>query len=145
MASVLEFAKSTIAKALGPQGPALPFTIGEPELQQERDSIFAIHKGQRKDDPNVQISVFIFDIVRNPDKRELARNALKKARTIRHPQALKFIDGAETETQIIIGVEQVVPLSIKLQGNPNQNLLGWGLYKLAVIMKFLNTVRDFHY
>jgi hypothetical protein len=48
MASVLEFAKSTLAKALGPQGPALSFTIGETETRQDFDSLFTLHKGTKK-------------------------------------------------------------------------------------------------
>ena len=104
MASVLEFAKSTLVRALGPQGPNLPFSIGEPQGQQDYDCLWRLHKGTKKvrdgqthflKDDGSAVTVFIMDLNRNPDKKELARNALKKARTIRHPNVLKFIDGAE--------------------------------------------------
>ena len=78
------------------------------------------------------VSVFICDLTRHTDKKELARNALKKAKTIRHPNILKFIDGIETETQIIIGTEYVEPLSASIRENQNADLICWGLYKIAV-------------
>ena len=41
------------------------------------------------------MTVFVCDISRYRDKLPLARNALKRAKTIRFPGALKFIDGIE--------------------------------------------------
>jgi len=51
----------------------------------------------KKKDDGSAISIFIFDIERNYDKVDLARNAFKRARTIRHPALLTFIDGVENE------------------------------------------------
>jgi len=50
---------------------------------------------KKKKDDGSAISIFIFDIERNYDKVDLARNAFKRARTIRHPALLTFIDGVE--------------------------------------------------
>jgi hypothetical protein len=48
MTSVFQLAKSTLAKALGPQGPSLPFTIGEPQSNQDYDSLWTLYKGTKK-------------------------------------------------------------------------------------------------
>lgn len=48
MASVFELAKSTLAKALGPSGPSLPFSIGDPLPNQDYDSIWRLHRGTKK-------------------------------------------------------------------------------------------------
>ncbi|KAI8822171.1 armadillo-type protein [Fimicolochytrium jonesii] len=132
---MFEFAKSAISGALTSKGPALPFSVGEPV---HFAPLWTIHDGVKKDDRS-PVSVFVFDIQRNRDKLPLARNALKKCRTIRHPDLLKVYEGVETETKIIIGTEHVTPLNVH---NPlrslNPNLIAWGLYKVAWALKFLN-------
>ncbi|RKO89272.1 armadillo-type protein, partial [Blyttiomyces helicus] len=89
-------------------------------------------------DDQTPVTVFIFDAVRDRDKLPLARNALKKSRTIRHPDMLRFIEGAETDSQIIIGTEPVEPLDVQLRDASDPNIISWGLYKIASAIKFLN-------
>ncbi|KAJ3000789.1 hypothetical protein HDV02_003591 [Globomyces sp. JEL0801] len=132
--SFLDLAKSTFSKALGPQQPTLLFTIGPVLANQDSDSIWVLHSGIKKDDTQA-VTVFIFDCKRNPDKIALARNALRRAKTIRYPGCLKFIDGTETESQIIIGTEYVTHLN--LQNPIDQNLIRLGLFKIATTLKFL--------
>ncbi|KAI9197249.1 armadillo-type protein [Polychytrium aggregatum] len=136
--SVFEFAKSTISRAIGSAaGPALPFSIGEP-ISSSPSSLWAIHRGTKKDD-NTPVSVFVFDCARFKDKVAIARNCLKRFKTIRHPDILKFIDGVETDSQIIIGTEAVEPLSSQLAESSNENMTAWGLFKIGRAIKFLNT------
>jgi SCY1-like protein 1 len=83
--------------------------------------------------------VFIFDVKNNPpEKIALAKNALKRAKTLRYPDCVKFIDGAETESQIIIGTEQVESLRSNLFNNLDLNLARLGLLKVASTIKFLS-------
>ncbi|KAJ3020363.1 hypothetical protein HKX48_000892 [Thoreauomyces humboldtii] len=90
-------------------------------------------------DDKTAVSIFIFDIARNRDKLPLARNALKKCRTIRHPDVLRVLEGVETEAKIIIGTEAVEPLTKQTPLKAlNPNLVAWGLYKIAMALKFLN-------
>ncbi|TPX56494.1 hypothetical protein PhCBS80983_g04505 [Powellomyces hirtus] len=132
---MFEYAKSALSGALGPKGPALPFSIGEPV---HFGPIWTIHDGLKKDD-RTPVSVFVFDLARHRDKLPLARNALKKCRTIRHPDMLRVLEGVETDTKIIIGTEPVTPLSTQTPlKSLNPNLIAWGLYKLAMALKFLN-------
>jgi hypothetical protein len=44
------------------------------------------------------ITIFIFDIKKNPKYLQLARNALKRAKTIRYPDCIRYIDGVEVES-----------------------------------------------
>ena len=111
-----------------------PFVIKEQEEIQDYSSIWRLFKGKKED---LDISVFILDLNKFPDKRELGRNALKRIKTLRHPSIIKFIDGVETESQIIIATEQIQMLSEKLKEN-NSNFIVWGLWKIANACKFLN-------
>ncbi|KAI8587461.1 armadillo-type protein [Geranomyces variabilis] len=132
---MFEYAKSALSGALAAKGPALPFTIGEAV---HFGPLWTLHDGLKKDD-RTPVSVFVFDVMRNRDKLPLARNALKKCRTIRHPDMLRVLEGVETDTKIIIGTEPVTPLSVHTPLNDlNPNLVAWGLYKLAMALKFLN-------
>ncbi|KAJ1343021.1 hypothetical protein BSLG_002446 [Batrachochytrium salamandrivorans] len=116
---VLDFAKSTLSKALGSQLPTLLFSIGPQSAVQPTESLWTLHSGIKK------------------DKLALAQNALRRAKTIRHPDILRYIDGCETDSQIIIGTEFVYPLSKNQHESVDTNLASFGLYKLASALKFL--------
>ena len=68
----------------------------------------------------------------------LAKNALKKLRTTRHPDVLKFMDAVETDTTVYIMTERVRPLGSELGSwtpkdiNEKQEWLLWGLHRIAV-------------
>ena len=81
--------------------------------------------------------MFIFDMKRNPSKIPLARNALKRSKTIRFPDCLKFVDGIETESQIIIGTEQVETLQSILFNELDLKLVCLGIYKITKTLKFI--------
>lgn len=75
----------------------------------------------------------------NPRKSvlPLAKNALRKLRTTRHPDVVKLLDSGETPTAVYIVVEQVRPLGRALEemkAKPEQRAewVGWGLSKIAV-------------
>ncbi|KAI8092662.1 armadillo-type protein [Halteromyces radiatus] len=68
----------------------------------------------------------------------MARNAFKRLRTLRHPDLLKYLDGVENEQAIMFVTDPVEPLSNQLGQDPDQNLVLWGLYKIANAIKFLN-------
>ncbi|ORY43541.1 ARM repeat-containing protein [Neocallimastix californiae] len=136
----MDFLKSKVKGAVAAFGKdvSLPFTIGAQVDNFNSTSLWTLHDGKKKDDGSA-ISIFIFDIERNYDKVDLARNAFKRARTIRHPALLTFIDGVENEKNIIIATEKVIPLNKQLAKEKDENLITWGLYKIAVALKFLNS------
>lgn len=85
--------------------------------------------------------MFEFDAASNPNKKKLlplANNTLKKLRTIRHPDVLKFVDAFTTDTTIYIMTERVRPLSSVLDGwsskaaKDRETWLLWGLHRISV-------------
>ena len=91
-------------------------------------------------DDGSPVSVFEFN-ANTPSKRNqlpLAKNALRKLRTIRHPDVLKFLDGVETDTTVHIMTERVRPLSTALQeasvksAREQEDWVLWGLHRVSV-------------
>ena len=86
------------------------------------------------------ISVFYFDgnVPNRKSLLPLARNALRKLRTIRHPDVLKFIGVVENDTTIYIMTERVKPLGMSLSSFADKSpaskeeWLTWGLHRITV-------------
>ena len=91
-------------------------------------------------DDSSPVSVFEFDssLPRNRNCLPVAKNALRKLRTIRHPDVLKFLDAVETDSTIHIMTERVRPLSSAIQDRASktaqekEDWLLWGLHRVAV-------------
>ena len=92
------------------------------------------------------VSVFVFE-PQNPQQKSLmplAKNALKKLRTTRHPDVLKFVDAVETDSSVHIITERVRPLAAALQEwqargkKEREDWLIWGLHRISVALAFVN-------
>lgn len=91
------------------------------------------------------VSVFEFDssLPRNRNAMPLAKNTLRKLRTIRHPDVLKFLDAVETDSSICIMTERVRPLAPAIQeraskpAQEKEDWLLWGLHRISVCCGFL--------
>ncbi|KAK6339041.1 hypothetical protein TWF696_009836 [Orbilia brochopaga] len=131
----MEFLKSAVASAIS-KGPAFGYTLGD--RVDLSDSIWALHNGTKKDDGS-KCSVFAFDINANKSRLPLAKNALRKWRTLRHPGVVRVLDTLETDTQIYVATERVVPLGWHVKRNAlNTETIKWGLYTISSTMKFVN-------
>lgn len=79
----------------------------------------------------------------NVDRRALlplARNSLRKLRTLRHPSILKFLDGTETDTAVWIITEHVRSLAVALNergGGLSEESKIYGLLHLVTALSFL--------
>ena len=86
------------------------------------------------------MSVFEFDFSDSSKKniKPFAQNALRKLRTTRHPDILKFMDAVESESSIFIMTERVRPLSNVLpqysrkKAQEAEDWLLWGLHRISV-------------
>lgn len=86
------------------------------------------------------MSVFEYDFTDASKKnaKPFAQNALRKLRSTRHPDVLKFMDAVESETSIYIMTERVRPLSSALaqySGRSQQekeDWLLWGIHRVSV-------------
>ncbi|KAF9155097.1 hypothetical protein BG015_011065 [Linnemannia schmuckeri] len=142
MAYLSDFVKSTLSRVvLGKEIPAFPYNIGD-RVESFDSTIWALHKGTKRED-NSPVSILCFDCIRQKDKLPLARNAFKKFRTIRHPDLIKYIDGVETESYIYIVTDAVTPLQDHLRSDLDPNLIRWGLFKVATVLKFLTVDASF--
>lgn len=86
------------------------------------------------------MSVFEYDFS-DPSKRNtkaFAQNAMRKLRTTRHPDVLKFMEVVESDTTIYIMTERIRPLSTVLSQYSNKSAqekedwLLWGLHRISV-------------
>ncbi|KAG9310546.1 hypothetical protein JVU11DRAFT_9094 [Chiua virens] len=95
-------------------GINLPFTLG-PKVP-SCETLWVLDDATKHDDGS-HVSVFEYDFVHpfNKSTIPLTKNVLRKLRTIRHPDVLKFMDVVESETAIFIMTERIRPLSAMLQ------------------------------
>jgi len=95
-------------------------------------------------------SIFSFDVTANKGVLPMARNAVKKLRTLRHPGVIKVFDTVEvwplefvyedyhadnlkTESYIYIATERVIPLRWHIKRKSmSPETLKWGLCGVAV-------------
>ncbi|KAK6082714.1 hypothetical protein SCUP234_04038 [Seiridium cupressi] len=132
----MDFLKSAVASAIA-KGPPFPYSFGD---RVDVDaSIWTLYNGTRREDGS-NCSIFSFEI--NPSSKSrlpLAKNALKKLRTMRHPGVIKVLDTVETESYIYIATERVVPLRWHVKRKSlSQETIKWGLYSIANTVKFIN-------
>ncbi|RFU76481.1 kinase family [Trichoderma arundinaceum] len=131
----MDFLKSAVASAIS-QGPPFPYTFGDKVDVDE--SIWTLYNGTRREDGS-NCSIFSFDITAKKSQLPLAKNALRKLRTLRHPGVIKVLDTVETDTYIYIATERVIPLRWHVRRKSlSPETIKWGLYTVAQTIKFIN-------
>ena len=130
---------AAVSSLVQKSGLTLPFTTNNRVTSYDGRSIWTLYEGTKRDDGS-PVSIFEFD-ANQPGKRNvfpLAKNALRKLRTIRHPDVLRFMDVVETDTTVQIMTERVKPLSAEVKAwspsaiQEQQEWLLWGLHRLSV-------------
>ncbi|KJA27713.1 hypothetical protein HYPSUDRAFT_130539 [Hypholoma sublateritium FD-334 SS-4] len=124
-------------------GLNLPFSLGTKLAQVE--SYYTLYDATKRDDGS-PVSVFEYDFNDTSKKniKSFAQNSLRKLRTTRHPDVLKFMDVVETDSIIYIMTERVRPLSAVLpeysgkSAQEREDWLLWGLHRISVPLTFLN-------
>ncbi|KAF2491092.1 ARM repeat-containing protein [Lophium mytilinum] len=131
----MDFLKSAVASAIS-KGPPFPYSFGDRvDVDQ---SIWTLHNGTKREDSS-KCSIFSFDVTANKSRLPLARNALRKLRTLRHPGVVKVLDTVETETYIYIATERLTPLSWHTRRKAlAEETMKWGLHNVAKTIKFIN-------
>ncbi|TGO08739.1 hypothetical protein BTUL_0194g00190 [Botrytis tulipae] len=131
----MDFLKSAVASAIS-KGPPFPYTFGDQVDIEE--SIWKLYNGTKREDGS-NCSIFSFDVSANKSRLPLAKNAVKKLRTLRHPGVIKVLDTVETDTYIYIATERVVPLRWHIKRKSmSPETLKWGLFSIAQTIKFIN-------
>lgn len=96
-------------------------------------------------DDQSPVSVFSYDLsspshVSTHDRRALfplARTAFRKLRALRHPNILKFLDGAETDSSVWFVTEPVTSLALDLDDASEESKV-YGLLHVCTALAFLN-------
>ncbi|KAF2184272.1 ARM repeat-containing protein [Zopfia rhizophila CBS 207.26] len=131
----MDFLKSAVASAIS-KGPAFPYTFGDRVDIDE--SIWTLYNGTKREDGS-KCSIFSFEVNANKSRLPLARNALRKLRTLRHPGVIKVLDTVETESYIYIATERLSPLSWHVKRKSlTEETIKWGLHNIAKTLKFIN-------
>ncbi|KAL1980838.1 hypothetical protein VTN96DRAFT_3492 [Rasamsonia emersonii] len=131
----MDFLKSAVASAIS-KGSSLPYSLGD--RVDIGDSLWALHNATKRDDGS-NCSVFTFDVAANKSRLPLAKNAMRKFRTLRHPGVLKVLDTIETDSHIYIVTERVAPLSWSVKRRSlSEETAKWGLCTVASTLKFIN-------
>ncbi|GAO17148.1 hypothetical protein UVI_02026760 [Ustilaginoidea virens] len=104
----MDFLKNAVASAMA-SGPPFPYTFGDKIDIDE--SVFTLYNGTKRvrglasnhvrDEDGSNCSIFSFDIATSRGRLPLARNALKKLRTMRHPGVVKVLDAVERTVKFI--------------------------------------------
>ncbi|KAF1990937.1 ARM repeat-containing protein [Aulographum hederae CBS 113979] len=131
----MDFLKSAVASAIS-KASAFPYAFGDRvDIEQ---SIWTLHNGTKREDGS-PCSIFSFDITANKSRLPLARNALRKLRTLRHPGVIKVLETSETDAYIYIATERLTPLAWHTKRKSlAEETLKWGLYSVARTLKFIN-------
>ncbi|TFK44506.1 hypothetical protein BDQ12DRAFT_673119 [Crucibulum laeve] len=134
---------AAVSSLVQKSGLNLPFSLGIKVTT--LDGLCNLYDGTKRDDGSA-VSIFEYDFS-DPAKKQsrtLAQNTLRKLRTTRHPDILKFMDAVESETLIYIMTERVRPLQSALASWSSRNAqekedwLLWGLHRISIALTFLN-------
>ncbi|KAA8900633.1 armadillo-type protein [Sphaerosporella brunnea] len=138
----MEFLKSTLTSALS-KGPPFPYTFQDRVTLPGDDStfsgVFTLYNGTKRED-GAACSIFSFEINDSTRSRlPLARNALRRLRTLRHPGVVRVLETVETDSYIYIATERVMPLAWYVKrGALQTETIKWGLWSVAITLRFLN-------
>ncbi|RDX48021.1 ARM repeat-containing protein [Lentinus brumalis] len=136
---------AAVSSLVQKSGLNLPFSLGPKVTSFDNRTIWSLYDGTKRDD-GTSVSVFEFD-ANTPAKKNLlplAKNGLRKLRTTRHPDVLKFMEVVETDTTIHIMTERVRPLGPAITEWQSKSVqereawLVWGLHRISVALAFLN-------
>ncbi|XP_049777789.1 N-terminal kinase-like protein [Schistocerca cancellata] len=120
-----------------------PYEIGDIVTGLEDKSVWALHQAKKKG-TNEDVSVFVFDLrTGNETQFDVARAAVKRLKTLRHPSILTYLDSLETEKVLYLATEFVVPLETHLaqlsrEGHQRDLYLSWGIFQITRALSFLN-------
>ncbi|XP_073460991.1 N-terminal kinase-like protein isoform X2 [Aquarana catesbeiana] len=115
------------------------------EVTGEREELpggWGIQKGKKKAGGDL-VSVFTYDIRPGADEQtQAAKSALKRIKTLRHPNILSYVDGLETDKCLYIVTEPVMTLGTYIKsrsdsGGISELEISWGLHQIVKALSFL--------
>ncbi|XP_011500938.1 PREDICTED: N-terminal kinase-like protein [Ceratosolen solmsi marchali] len=128
-----------------------PYEIGESVDGLDDKSIWSLHKAKKKIGSTISggdiVSVFIYQVKDGTEYYlDIAKAAVKRLKTLRHPSILAYLDSLETEKTIYLATERIEPLQKWLSRDINigedskqrELYLSWGIFQITRALSFLN-------
>eukprot|EP00912_Choanoflagellata_sp_UC4_P000384 UC4_evm5s236 len=137
----------SFTKMINVGGTQLAYTE-EDEIATYRDldTGWLMTRGTSKAD-KAPVTIFSMDSTMvSAERFEAGRNSLKRLKTLRHPNILKFIDSMETDSKIYLVTEAVIPLKEYLDDKEGGNKLGisWGIRQVTCAVELFTENKLFH-
>ncbi|OAD56922.1 N-terminal kinase-like protein [Eufriesea mexicana] len=124
-----------------------PYEIGEPISGLDDKSIWTLHRAKKKGSAGGEdVSVFVFECKSgNEHLLNIARSAVKRLKTLRHPSILAYLDSFETNKAIYLATERVEFLYSRLTRKSDNDdeskkelYFSWGIFQITRALNFLN-------
>lgn len=115
------------------------YDVGDIVQDLEEKSIWSLHKGKKRGS-NEQVSILLFDVKNATEcQMDVAKGALKRLKTLRHPSILTFVDSFESDKLLYLVTEYVEPLAhhmttLHLEGPQKDLYIAWGIFQITVIV-----------
>ncbi|XP_076313835.1 LOW QUALITY PROTEIN: N-terminal kinase-like protein [Tachypleus tridentatus] len=120
-----------------------PYEISDVIPGLEEKSIWQMHKGKKKASGE-PVTVFVFEVKPGgEDLLETAKSAVKRLKTLRHPNILTYIDSLETDKIVYLVTEPVETLECHLADedvyteSQKKLAISWGLHQVVKGLSFL--------
>jgi len=114
------------------------------QLHLANKSVWTLHKGKNRTTGDA-VSIFSCDAKDGASATQLdvARAAVKRLKTLRHPSVLTYVQSVESEKVVLLATEPVSPLAEHLEqlvdrGPKRDNYLAWGIFQVCRALSFLN-------
>ncbi|KAK9294456.1 hypothetical protein QLX08_010918 [Tetragonisca angustula] len=123
------------------------YEIGEPVPGLDEKSIWTLHRAKKKGSAGGEdVSVFVFECkTGNEHLLNIARSAVKRLKTLRHPSILAYLDSFETNKVIYLATERVETLYSRLTRKSDNDdeskkelYFSWGIFQITRALNFLN-------
>ncbi|KAM5137945.1 N-terminal kinase-like protein isoform 2-T2 [Mantella aurantiaca] len=122
--------------------PARDFPYDVTGDREELPGGWGIQKGKKKAGGDL-VSVFTYDIRPGADEQtQAAKSALKRIKTLRHPNILSYVDGLETDKCLYVVTEPLMTLGTYMKsrsdgGAISELEISWGLHQIVKALSFL--------
>ncbi|XP_023343193.1 N-terminal kinase-like protein isoform X2 [Eurytemora carolleeae] len=122
-----------------------PYEIQEQvgQVQLANKTVWQLHNGKHKS-TGESVSVFSCDSKDGASdvQLDIARSAVKRLKTLKHPCILTFIASVESDKVVLLATEPVVPLIESLESledrGPKRNFyIAWGLFQVTRGLSFM--------
>ena len=124
--------------------PNIPYNIAGNVPSYNDQSGWTLHTGTKKA-TSEPVSIFKIKLEGlSSSRKEACTNAFNRIKTIRHPNVLKYLDGIESDKEVLVVTETIKPLEDWLKvakevNSPEQfeAALAWGLRCICSALHFL--------